>query len=331
VSAGQWMTIRAAWDDALYGTAGFYATNQPRDHFRTSVHASPLFAEALLTYARTAELTTVVDLGAGGGELLTQLRGLDPDLALLGIDLRERPDGLAAGIEWCRLGANEGWSDVIAAVSTSALVLANEVLDNLACDVVERDRHGVVRYVEVDRDSGTQRLGAPVTVADLTWLDTWWALGEEGDRAEIGTPREQRWAEVCQALSSGRCVAIDYGHVQGARPATGTLSSYRSGRQFAASFDGAHDVTAHVAIDALAEAVDGEAHQQGAILRRLGVTGARPDLALASSAPADYVRSLARASAAAELTASPGLGDFWWVATTRGRPATDTPPAAGRG
>jgi SAM-dependent MidA family methyltransferase len=324
------MTIRSAWDEALYGTDGFYAAQQPRDHFRTSVHASPLFAQALLTYARDAGLGTVIDLGAGSGELLTQLHALGSDLNLLGVDVRDRPPWLALPVDWRRLGPDEPWSDIVADISADALVVANEVLDNVPCPVVERDRHDVVRYVEVDLESGAQRLGAAASDSDTRWLDTWWPLGPAGERAEIGIAREQRWADLCQALTVGRCVAIDYGHQRTERPAGGTLSSYRSGRQFAATFDGAHDVTAHVAVDALAAAVEGELHQQRAILHGLGIRGSRPDLALASTAPSDYVRSLALASAAAELTASPGLGDFWWVATSKGQSVSDTPTTTGR-
>jgi hypothetical protein len=52
---------------------------------------------------------------------------------------------------------------------------------------------------------------------------------------------------------------------------------------------------------------------QREVLHALGVTGARPPLALASTDPAAYVRALASASQAAELTAPGGLGDFWWL------------------
>ena len=40
-------TWKAAWDDALYGAAGFFRRESPIAHFRTSVHASSLFARAL--------------------------------------------------------------------------------------------------------------------------------------------------------------------------------------------------------------------------------------------------------------------------------------------
>jgi hypothetical protein len=48
-------------------------------------------------------------------------------------------------------------------------------------------------------------------------------------------------------------------------------------------------------------------------LRALGIAGARPPLTLASTRPAEYVRALARAGEAAELTAAGGLGDFGWL------------------
>ncbi|MGW4749708.1 SAM-dependent methyltransferase, partial [Streptomyces sp. NPDC004290] len=48
-------------------------------------------------------------------------------------------------------------------------------------------------------------------------------------------------------------------------------------------------------------------------LGRLGVSGGRPPLALASTDPAGYVRALAAAGQAAELTARGGLGDFLWL------------------
>ena len=69
--------------EALYGTKGFFtrAAEGPADHFRTSVHASPLFADALLRLIRRvdAELGCparfqVVDVGAGRGELLAAVR-----------------------------------------------------------------------------------------------------------------------------------------------------------------------------------------------------------------------------------------------------------------
>ncbi|MFG2048522.1 SAM-dependent methyltransferase [Micromonospora sp. NPDC048935] len=74
-----------AWRDAmsraLYGPGGFFvAGTGPADHFRTSVHASPAFATALLRLLETVDSALghpprfdVVDVGAGRGELLLTL------------------------------------------------------------------------------------------------------------------------------------------------------------------------------------------------------------------------------------------------------------------
>ncbi|MGW3794449.1 SAM-dependent methyltransferase, partial [Micromonospora arida] len=74
-----------AWRDAmsraLYGSGGFFvAGTGPADHFRTSVHASPAFATALLRLVTEVDAALghpsrldVVDVGAGRGELLQSL------------------------------------------------------------------------------------------------------------------------------------------------------------------------------------------------------------------------------------------------------------------
>ncbi|RAO54005.1 hypothetical protein LUPAC06_04984 [Micromonospora saelicesensis] len=75
---------RDAMASALYGPGGFFvAGTGPADHFRTSVHASPAFATALLRLISEVDSTLghpdrfdVVDVGAGRGELLRALAGL---------------------------------------------------------------------------------------------------------------------------------------------------------------------------------------------------------------------------------------------------------------
>src|SRR5712664_3084596 len=93
----------SAMERALYGPDGFYRTpGGPAAHFRTSVHASPLFASAILrllrevdeALGRPSELT-LVDVGAGRGELsatvAAQLTGEPPaDEAHDGKTLAER-------------------------------------------------------------------------------------------------------------------------------------------------------------------------------------------------------------------------------------------------
>jgi SAM-dependent MidA family methyltransferase len=291
-----------AWSGALYGPDGFFRRERPRDHFRTSVHVSTLFAEALLLLARRQGLTSVTDVGAGDGTLLGQLDTLAPgELALQGIELAPRPAALPAHI---------GWRSDLPGELTG-LVVANEWLDNIPCDVVQVDHEGVPRYVHVDPETGDEALGGPCHVP---WLARWWPLTQPGNRAEVGSARDRAWGDVVRRLRHGLAVAVDYGHTRETRPPYGTLASYRDGRQVELVPDGTRDVTAHVAVDSL----DGERTTQRRALHALGVAGTRPDVDEAHADPVGYVDALGRAGEAAELTATGGLGDFWWVSVGRG-------------
>ncbi|WP_434976461.1 SAM-dependent methyltransferase [Streptomyces puniciscabiei] len=347
---------RAATEAALYGPGGFYRRPEgPAGHFRTSVHASPLFAQAVAgLLCRVDEALgrppalDFVDMGAGRGELVTGvLAALPADVAArargYAVELADRPAGLDARITWL---------DTPPAAVTG-LLFANEWLDNVPVDVAEVDPEGVPRLVLV-ADDGTERLGEPVTGAEAEWLARWWPLpAEEGLRAEIGLPRDLAWARAVERLVRGLAVAVDYAHTVGTRPPFGTLTGFREGRETAPVPDGSCDITAHVALDACAAAATahppspahcntahaphtpfGTAQEpssrpalpparlltQRAALRALDITGARPPLALASTDPTAYVRALASAGEAAELTAPGGLGDFGWLVQPVGIP-----------
>jgi SAM-dependent MidA family methyltransferase len=255
-----WVPIREAWTRALYGPAGFYRREQPSDHFRTSAHATPIFAEVLANLSRAWAVDTVIDVGAGGGELLRALHAAEPRLGLHGVDLRPRPDHLPAAVEWTQVGPAErptGMSD-----QGRQLVIANEVLDNIPCDIVELDATGVLRTLEVDLDDGTQRLGPPASADVEAWVARWWPSASGGDRVEVGLAREEWWEQHAQAAPDAVLVAIDYGHIATARPAGLTLTSYRRGRAYAPMLDGEHDVTADVAVDSVAARVGADLVRQ---------------------------------------------------------------------
>jgi SAM-dependent MidA family methyltransferase len=308
-------TWKAAWDGALYGPGGFFRRESPASHFRTSVHASPLFAAALVRMTREAGLDTVVDIGAGRGELLAAMHALDPGLDLLGVEVAHRPAELPAAVAWTTALPE----------SVAGVVVANEWLDNIPCHLVEVGPDGVPRVLHVDPATGAESPGQPLTHATVppsfgAWLERWWPLDarEPGTRAEIGTTRDAAWTDVVGRVTRGLAVAVDYGHLRDARPAFGSLRSYLDGREVEVLPDGSRDVTAHVAVDAVAAASDGSLVRQRDALRALGVDGTRPDLGLATTDPAAYVRLLSRSTEAAELTAAGGLGDFWWVVSARG-------------
>jgi SAM-dependent MidA family methyltransferase len=327
---------------SLYGPGGFFTGPGPGPvgHFRTSAHASPAFAgavAALVSRLDTAlgrpDRLDLLDVGGGRGELLTALLpALPADVAArvrpVVVELAPRPAGLAAEIAWTATLPG----DLV------GLLLATEWLDNVPIDVAEVGDDGEARYVLVD-DAGTERPGPPVGPDDAGWLARWWPLdgAPPGSRAEIGAPRDAAWAGAVAALTCGLALAVDYGHLRASRPAFGTLTGFRDGRQVLPVPDGACDLTAHVAFDSVAAAGEAAAGRkagapgkpgatgdaapgvpsrlftQREALRALGVHGGRPPLELAHRDPHAYLRALAGASVAAELTAAGGLGDHGWL------------------
>ncbi|SDQ59340.1 SAM-dependent methyltransferase, MidA family [Thermostaphylospora chromogena] len=314
-----WLTWRAAMERALYGPGGFYLRERPSGHFRTSVNASPVFAEAMLAVLTDVDARLghpprldLVDMGAGEGALVSTVLALaPPDLArrlrVTAVDLAPRPAGLAEEIVW-----TSGPPD-----SITGLVVANEWLDNVPLDVVERTERGP-RLVEVDSATGRERLGPPPHDADLEWLERWWPLTRVGQRAEVGRTRDEAWASVIRRIARGRAIAVDYAHFLAERPPCGTLTGYRDGVVVPPVPDGSCDITAHVALDACAEAgrtagPPAVLTTQRAALSALGFDGRRPALETARSDPRGYLRALTRASQEAELINPDGLGGFIWL------------------
>jgi SAM-dependent MidA family methyltransferase len=317
-----WPSWREATERALYGGDGFYRRTRPAAHYRTSVSTSNRFAEALATLLGDLDdalghpdVLHVVDIGSGTGQLLTDLDRVHPAerLRLTAVERGPRPDGLPEEITWTdRLPE-----------TMSGLVIANEWLDNIPVDVVELTVDGP-RLMLVDPATGTERTGGPPDAADLAWLERWWPLAEAGDRAEIGRTRDEAWAGVVRRLARGLAIAVDYAHQCGSRPAGGTLTAYRDGRQVAAVPDGSRDITAHVALDSCAEAglqagaTASRLTTQREALRALGVLGRRPHMKMASTNPTGYLRKLQRTGEEAELIDPAGLGGFGWLVQTAG-------------
>ena len=322
------MTWRQAMQAALYGPDGFYARGEPpARHFRTSVHVSPRYAAAVLDLLRHIDAglghparIDLVDVGAGRAELLGQVLagaaaepGLARRIAAHAVEVTPRPDGLDPRIRWSAAPPE----------AITGLVVASEWLDNVPLDVVELTAAGPV-LVQVDTVTGAERPGPPQDRADLAWLRAWWPLRTLGDRAEVGRTRCEAWAGMVGRIARGAALAVDYGHLKAARPGCGTLTGYLDGRAVPALPDGSRDVTAHVALDACAAAGDRAGAAQTLLatqreaLRRLGVDGRRPSLALAASDPEAYVRELCQASENAELIAPGGLGGFGWLIQTVG-------------
>lgn len=306
---------REAMERALYaqGTGFFVGTEPPSAHFRTSALASPLFAGALARLLEQVDealgrpsTVDVVDIGAGRGELLLGLMAAVPlplasRLRLTAVERAPRPASLPSSVAWATDPP-----------PVTGMLVATEWLDNVPLDLATLV--DVPRYLDVD---GTP--GAPLSIVDSEWLERWWPL-DSGDVAEIGVPRDDAWQRALSTVERGLAVCVDYGHFRDSRPARGTLTGYRYGRQVAPVPDGSCDLTAHVAIDALTTPRSTVLRQRDA-LRALGVRGDRPPRALATTDPAGYVRALAEASQAAELTDPDGLGGHYWLLEPVGIPS----------
>lgn len=310
---------------ALYGPGGFYRLNSPNAHFRTSASASPLLAASLVPLVLAVDhaldspgRVEIVDVGAGDGGLLVELMKVLPaDLAgrvePVAVEIRPRPTELPTQISWTEILP----SDV------NGLVLAHEYLDNVPCDVVEVGGGGSPQQVLVDEESGAESFGPELSPEQSAWVERWWPLAETGDRAEVGTIRDQTWAQLVGSLSRGLAVAVDYGHLRDDRAAgsyvVGTLTGYRDGRQVVPVPNGSCDITAHVAMDACEQAgrdagADASALiSQAGALRALGLDARRPPIELAHADPHAYIEGVSRASHAAELLDPASLGSFWWL------------------
>lgn len=300
---------REAWADALYGPQGFYRRPEgPAGHFRTASHASSsgLLGSALARLAEVTGCAAVLDVGAGRGELLRAVHVADPSLTCTGVDVVGRPGGLPDGVRWAQ---------EVPAPDRPTLLVAWELLDVVPVPVLEVDGHGAPRMVQV-RGDGAERLSGRPAEADLDWCERWWPLRAGGARAEVGRKRDVSWGRLVDRLGEvgGVALAVDYGHDRQCRPVQGTLRGYRSGRLVPPAPDGSCDITADVALDAVAAARPGAVRMtQRDALRALGVTPHRPEPDLASRDPRAYLAGLAAAGEAGELLDPGGLGAFGWV------------------
>ncbi|WP_432097105.1 SAM-dependent methyltransferase [Streptomyces sp. bgisy100] len=168
---------REAAGTALYGPEGFFVRERPAAHFRTSVHASPLFASAVAELLRRVDealgrpdALALVDVGAGRGELLEGvLAQVSPELRArlrpYAVERAARPAGLDPRVAWHDELPEPG--------SVTGLVFANEWLDNVPLEVAEAGPDGVLRRVLVTAD-GEESPGEAVSGADAAWLTRWW-------------------------------------------------------------------------------------------------------------------------------------------------------------
>ena len=294
-----------AWQEALFGEAGFYRRPEgPAGHFRTSAHAAPtVLARAVARLARAAGCGAVLDLGAGRGELLSALARVADEgsaLRLHGVDVVGRPLLLPPVVGWSRARRRDPLRRLRRRARRGVGGARHRALPGA------RDRAG--RPARTSCSSTPPRAGSGSAARPAT--PTSRGAGAGGRWTASRRATGSRWAgrgthggrvtSGCSAGSAGACSSRSTTRTP-APPGrrVGTLSGYRSGRLVPPVPDGSCDVTAHVALDAVAAAgrtagaAEGALVPQHAALRSLGVSGDEPG--------------------AEDILDPAGLGGFTWL------------------
>jgi len=253
---------------ALYEPGlGYYAAGATKlgaaGDFVTAPELSPLFGAALADAFAPLASREVLELGAGSGRLARSFIDAAPaaprySILDLSADLRERQQTLLAGYQ-------VSWLDALPQ-RIDGLVVANEVLDAVPCEIV---RFSGARYEQAHvaiRDDGFVWAWRPLLDGPLLAAAKLRLPPIEGYTSEINLEAEALAATLAGRLRDGALCFIDYGFPRREYflhdRVAGTLACHYQHR---VHFDplvlvGLQDITAHVDFTAIAEAaVDGGA------------------------------------------------------------------------
>jgi SAM-dependent MidA family methyltransferase len=337
-------------DLALYDPdEGFYATQGSagrRGDFITSPEVGPLFGAVLARAldAWWAELGrpdpfVVVEAGAGAGTLARSILSAGPACgSALRYVLVERSAALRArhgehlALEPPAFALPPGEHgdgpkfislEALPAVRTTGVVLANELLDNLAFRLVERHA-GAWYEVRVARTGDGPPLVEQLVPADDSLAERVAHLvpdAAEGARLPV-QDRAADWVRTALGLlERGRVVVIDYaghGAELAARPSSEWLRTYRAHQRGGHWVDdlGSQDITCEVDVDQLARVHHPASDRtQAEFLRAHGIDqlvdeGRRIWEERAHVGDLAAVRARSRVAEAEALTDPSGLGAF---------------------
>ena len=320
---------------ALYGPAGFYTVTGRAGlddgDFSTSVETSSLFGACVAGYLDETwcalgrpDPFVVIEAGSGPGRLCRDVflaAGECRDaLRYVMVERSDRQRQMAFGrvVDACFPGTEEVPLTAIRDLPAgrfTGVVLANELLDNLAPRLVER-RDG--RWVELYVD-GLDWLAVDAEPAVAAMAERFAPAAVDGMSVPLQLKGAVWTSRALGLLDAGRVLVFDYGVPKtadlAARPRSEWLRGYRRHRRAGRLLEdpGAHDITCEVAFDQLAAGVHLET--QAEWLRRMGLesmvaeAGEQWRRAAAAPSAADLqARQLLEQAAA--LVASPGLGDF---------------------
>jgi SAM-dependent MidA family methyltransferase len=275
----------------------FYDHHQAEDHFITDPMRSDRTARTLARRISMLlgdnEPLEIFDVGAGNGDLLRALADYLPNAcAFHGVDVREQP-GAVPGI-WHRQDAH-----TLPARSSGAtpILICHEFFDDVPCDLVEVDSAGIARLLIIDAADDpilgpalTDPAAGPDREWILRWVQRWWPATRPYMRIEVGRQRDALWRHYTKGMHGGLAFAIDYGHLLRERLVGtwdgGTAVGWRHGRPVPLRWDASRNITAHVAMDALAHASAGSTVRLSRQRRAFGLPAHR---LLSTGGSGDYL------------------------------------------
>jgi len=338
-------------DIALYDeVAGFYATTGRagrRGDFLTSPEVGPLFGHLLARRLDeewfalgSPDTFVVVEWGAGPGTLAKAIAFASPQcspaLRYLMVERSaeqraQHPEHLdgwvgdldAAGVDSFASGAGTGArfaSSSFAPFGFTGVVLANEMLDNLAFDVVRHDGSGNFERLDVlCSEDGLEFVVVPTEVPSSLLRPC--ASAVAGEWMPLQTQATHWLAGALERVDRGVVIVIDYGATTAdiaARPDMGWLRTFAAQERGGHPLDapGSCDITTDVASDQLATVrKPSVTTTQRHFLERLGiyelVEEGRSIWAATKWAPdVASLRARSRIGEAEALLEQGGLGDF---------------------
>ncbi len=341
---------------ALYGPGGFYTSGgagRGRD-FLTSPEVGPLFGavvarflDAVWTEAGRPDPFVVVEAGAGPGNLAASILAAEPE-CLVSLryvlvdrvaqqrDRQARRLPLVPAAEAFAASAEDAEGEVLPPAASGPLfvalealprqiatgvIIANELLDNLPIDVVERRVDGwhEVRVGLIGDD--LVEVLVPATESLARTAERIVPAAEPGARIPIQHAAVEWLREAFDSVGSGRIVAFDYMRSTTEMATAGQAEWLRTYRVHERGGDplarpGAADITCDVAIDQLAFARQpASVTAQREWLRIHGIEAMVDDgravwRERASLGDLEAVRARSRVGEAEALTDVAGLGGF---------------------
>lgn len=348
---GTTMSFAQYMDIALYDESiGFYATSGEagrRGDFLTSPEVGPLFGALIARRLDqqwralgSPDTFVVAEFGAGPGTLARSIAFAAPECSralryvMIDRSARQRAghgshlepwlgDLSGPELETFVRGGRSGpryASSPEAPWGFTGVILANELLDNLAFDIVRHDGSGGVERLDVTHDvDGLDFVATPIELPP-TLLTV--VTGAEAGRWLPLQVQAGEWLSSSIArLDRGLVVVIDFGAPTAeiaSRPDMGWLRTFAGQRRGGHPLDspGRLDITADVAIDQLATvAQPTSVTTQRRYLGDLGIAGLvdegrRVWHERAAAPDVDALRARSRIGEADALLETGGLGDF---------------------